>query len=195
VALASRVASLDRVSGGRLLFGVGVGYLAPELAAFGVPPAGRGRRADEALDAVAALWRGETAFAGEAVAFRDVRAAPGPLTPGGPPLHVGGHSPAALRRAAARARGWYGWMLTPEATSPLVAALHRACADHARPPALGPIEVTVTPPPGTTLDAPTVAAYAAAGTDRLVLLPPRPARDDTAALIRLAESGPPPGAG
>ena len=180
-ALAKRVASLDRVCGGRLLLGVGVGYLAPEFAALGVPMAGRGRRADESLDAMAALWRGETSFAGGTVAFAGVRAEPRPLRPAGPPLHVGGHSAAALRRAAARGAGWYGWMLTPEAATPLVTALHQACTD-LRPPSLAPPEVTVTPPPTTRLDRPTVDAYAAAGVDRLVVIPPPRPRASTTAL-------------
>jgi probable F420-dependent oxidoreductase len=186
VALAKRVASLDRVCGGRLLFGVGVGYLAPEFAALGVPLEGRGRRADEALDAMAALWSGATSHEGNELAFSGLRAEPPPLRPQGPPLHVGGHGPAARRRAVTRGAGWYGWMLDAAAAADEVAALRRAAADHGRPDALGPLEVSVTPPPGAPLDAAAVAAYAAAGVDRLIVVPPGRARDDNAELARWA---------
>jgi len=187
VALAKRVASLDRVCGGRLLFGVGVGYLEPEFAALGVPMAGRGRRADETLDALAALWAGGPVHEGRDRAFTGLRAEPRPVRPEGPPLHVGGHGPAALRRAVTRGAGWYGWMLDVAAASEHIAALRRAAGEHERPPALGPLEVSVTPPAGRPLDPGTVEAYAAAGVDRLIVIPPGRARKDTAELARWAE--------
>jgi alkanesulfonate monooxygenase SsuD/methylene tetrahydromethanopterin reductase-like flavin-dependent oxidoreductase (luciferase family) len=100
---------------------------------------------------------------------------------------VGGHSPAALRRAVTRGAGWYGWMLDPAGAAAHVEALGRAADEHGRPPALGPLEVTVTPPPGR-LERATVEAYAAAGVDRLVTLPPGRARGDLDELVRHVET-------
>ncbi|HEX8803041.1 MAG TPA: TIGR03619 family F420-dependent LLM class oxidoreductase [Acidimicrobiales bacterium] len=175
VILAKKVASLDRVSGGRFLFGVGVGYLAPEFRAVGVPLAGRGARMDDHLDAMVALWTsdGPAVHDGPVTAFDDVRAEPPPVQQPHPPLHVGGYAPEAYRRAVTRGRGWYGYALDPAGTERALVALRRAEADHERPAELGPLEVSITPDPGTQVDEATVAAYAELGVDRLIALPPR----------------------
>src|SRR5918998_5513304 len=98
--LAKQAASLDVVSSGRLILGVGVGYLEPELTAIGVPMAGRGDRADEYLAAMRSLWEDDApAFDGAHVRFESVDAHPRPAQR--PlPVVVGGHSAAAHRRAA-----------------------------------------------------------------------------------------------
>lgn len=145
--LAKQVASLDRVSGGRFLFGVGVGYLEPEFRALGAPLTGRGARTDEYLDAMRAMWAGETRFAGHHVSFDGVRAEPPPLRPGGPPLHVSGHVASSYRRAVMRGHGWYGFALDLDATRHAVAGLRDALARHERPADLGTLEISVTPPP------------------------------------------------
>jgi probable F420-dependent oxidoreductase len=188
VALAKRVASLDRVCGGRLLLGVGVGYLAPEFAAFDVPLAGRGERTDDALAAMATLWSGGTSHDGPSASFAGVRAAPGPVRPSGPPIHVGGHAAPALRRAVRHGCGWYGWMLDPAAAGAHVATLRSLARAAGR---TDPLEVTVTPPPGLALDGATVDAYAAAGVDRLVLIPPGRARRSTDELAAWLSRPPP----
>lgn len=100
LALAKQVASLDRVAGGRLLFGVGAGYLDPEFAAFDVPLAARAQRTDEMLEALSRLWSPgvpTVEFAGRTIT--GLRAEPLPTRSGGPPIHVGGHGAAAARRA------------------------------------------------------------------------------------------------
>jgi probable F420-dependent oxidoreductase len=109
--LAKQLASVDVLSDGRLIFGLGIGYLEPELRALGVPPTGRGQRAEEYLAAMRALWESpEPAFHGRFVDFAKVDAHPRP--PQRPvPVVVGGNSAAAHRRAARLADGWYGWML------------------------------------------------------------------------------------
>lgn len=99
VVVAHQVATLDRLSRGRLTFGVGTGWDTAEFDAAGVPFAGRGRRADEQLDTVRALWRDEA----------DVRLGVRPRTPGGPPVWVGGHSDTALRRALRYGDAWHGF--------------------------------------------------------------------------------------
>lgn len=176
VALAKRVASLDRLSAGRVLFGVGAGYLEEEFAALDVPLAERGRRTDEALEAIGSLWAddtAETSFLGRPIA--GVRAEPRPVCAGGPPLIVGGHSRAAYRRALRFGRGWYGWQLTPAATREALADI----ADERRrlqdDPAVVPplFEIMVTPPRSLDVTDDVVAEYADAGVDRLaVRFPP-----------------------
>ncbi|MEU0413825.1 TIGR03619 family F420-dependent LLM class oxidoreductase [Streptomyces griseorubiginosus] len=99
VVVAHRAATLDRLSGGRLTLGVGTGWDTAEFDAAGVPFAGRGRRADEQLEVVRALWRDEA----------EVRLGVRPRRPGGPPVWVGGHSDAALRRALRYGDAWHGF--------------------------------------------------------------------------------------
>lgn len=100
VLFAKQVATLDGLSGGRLQLGVGIGWLREEFEALGMKWEGRGRRMDECIEAMRALWTGEPAsYHGEFVAFDDVVCDPRPLQPGGVPLIIGGHSEAAARRA------------------------------------------------------------------------------------------------
>ena len=186
--LAKQVASIDRVSGGRFLFGVGVGYLEPEFRALGVPLAERASRMDDHLDAMRAIWAGGPAeHTGRHVSFSGVRAEPRPSRPEGPPLHVGGYVASSYRRAVTQGHGWYGFALDPAGTEHAVADLRRALDTFERPAELGPIEISVTPPPTVKLDDATLAAYASLGVTRLVALPPRSGRDDADAQVRFVE--------
>ncbi|MCO1656638.1 LLM class F420-dependent oxidoreductase [Pseudonocardia humida] len=162
--LAKQLASLDVLCGGRLEVGIGAGYLEPELSAIGVAMDERGTRTDEYLAAMRALWEDEApAFDGTHVRFAGVDAHPRPVQR--PlPVVVGGHAPVALRRAARSAEGWYGFMLSPEDTAARVAGLREAAAGRGRD---RPPHVSVTP--NRRLDPATVAAYAEAGADRLVV--------------------------
>lgn len=167
--LAKEIASLDVLSGGRAILGIGAGYLHQEFSALGIPFAGRGHRTDEAIDAMRALWNLESpVFDGDTVSFADVDAHPRPVQSGGVPIVVGGTSPGALRRAVLRGHGWYGFALTPEATAPVLEGLRKAAGEAPRPAGLGELEITVTPPPG--VDAEGVRRFAALGVERLVLL-------------------------
>jgi probable F420-dependent oxidoreductase len=169
VVLAKELASLDVLSGGRLELGVGAGYLEPEFAAIGAPFADRGRRTDEHLDALVALWTQEKPrYAGKYVSFSGIDAHPRPVQRPHPPIHVGGQSPGAYRRAVRRARGWYGFALDPEATKRCLDGLAQARGEVERPAELGPLEITVTPPPGAFPGA--IARYAELGVHRLVML-------------------------
>jgi len=133
--LAKQVVSIDRVSGGRFLFGVGVGYLEPEFRALGVSLSERAARMDEHLDAIRAAWTADPAgYAGRHVSFAGVRAEPRPLQPAGPPLHVGGYVASSYRRAVTQGRGWYGFALDLGATERAVGALRAALDRHERPP-------------------------------------------------------------
>jgi probable F420-dependent oxidoreductase len=110
---AREAATLDQLSGGRLALGVGVGWSWEEYAALGVPWERRGARCDEYLDAIRALWTtSRTSFSGEFCSFSDVAAFPKPAQSPGPPVLVGGNTAPALRRAARRGDGWYGWHLS-----------------------------------------------------------------------------------
>jgi probable F420-dependent oxidoreductase len=171
--LAKQVASLDVLSRGRLLLGLGVGYLEPEFRAVGVPLEDRGQRSTEYLEAMQQLWSSpEPAYEGKYVAFSGIDAYPRPVQPTGPPIVIGGRSAAAYRRAVALGNGWYGWGLTVEATTEVLAGLVAAAASVDRPSSLGTLEITVTPPQGAEIDKATAARYADLGVDRLVVNPP-----------------------
>jgi len=184
LALAKRVASLDQVSAGRFLFGVGVGYLAPEFEALDAPMADRGRRMDEQLAALRAIWTEDAPVVeGDFVRFRGLRAEPRPVRRPGPPLHVGGHVASAYRRAVEQGDGWYGWALDPDATKLCLDELARVQDRHPRPAERAPLEVSITPHPRVPLERDTVATYAELGVTRLIVLPPREANTDPAALL------------
>jgi probable F420-dependent oxidoreductase len=156
VLLAKQLATADVLSGGRLTFGFGVGYLEPELTALDTPLAGRGARADAYLAAMRALWADEH----DTVALR-----PQPLQR--PlPVVVGGHSAAAHRRAVAHADGWYGFLLDRAQTAEQLTSL-RAAAD--ADAADRRLEITVSPSERLTPE--TLAGYEQLGVDRLVVVP------------------------
>lgn len=167
--LAKSLASLDHLSGGRLLFGLGVGYLEPEMTACGVPLARRGERSDEYLAAMRVLWSTDAgSFDGEFVTFDSVTANPKP-TQAAIPVVVGGHSGRAARRAVESAHGWYGFMRDLDTTKADIARLEAMAESHDRPADLGKLEISITPPgrlkPGD------LEAYAELGVDRLILQP------------------------
>jgi probable F420-dependent oxidoreductase len=170
VLLAKELASIDVISNGRLIVGVGAGYVEGEFAAAGVRLAGRGERMDDYIRALRALWAmDQPHHDGPFVSFDGIDAHPRPVQRGGPPLVVGGESRAALRRAHTMGNGWYGFYLDPPATQQCMDALQRVAAEHERPAELGRLEITVTP--AGELDSSTVARYEELGVDRLVLLP------------------------
>jgi probable F420-dependent oxidoreductase len=145
VHLAKRLSTVDNLSGGRLLAGVGVGWLREEYEALGVPFEARGRRADEYLAAMRALWtRAPASFSGEFVAFDGVYCTPRPVRPDGVPIVVGGHSATAARRAARFGAGFYPLGVDVERLAALLDVLRAECADLDRDPA--EVEVTARAP-------------------------------------------------
>lgn len=109
IVLANQASTLDVVSGGRLILGVGTGWNPDEFAAVGVPARERGARTDDHLAAAKALWTRRPAdHDGPFTTLRGARLGVPPVTPGGPPVWVGGTSGAALRRALRFGAGWYG---------------------------------------------------------------------------------------
>lgn len=166
--LAKGLASVDHLSGGRLLFGLGVGYLEPEMTACSTPMQRRGARADEYLAAMRLLWTTDAAsFDGEFVSFQGVTANPKPAQDD---IHtvVGGHSRRAHRRAHQLAHGWYGFVRDVQTTADDIRSLHQVADEFDRPDTLGPLEISITPPGRPSPD--DMAAYADLGVDRLILL-------------------------
>ena len=105
--LARRFATLDVLSGGRVCVGLGNGWSEDEFEAVGVPARGRGRRIDEALAAMKAVWTREPVeFAGEYFRIPRSRIQPKPVQQPHPPLYLAAFAPAALRRVALEADGW-----------------------------------------------------------------------------------------
>jgi probable F420-dependent oxidoreductase len=183
VVLAKEVATLDVLSEGRVMLGIGSGYLEPEFRAVGADFENRGVVTDEYLDAMASLWYDERpAYHGRFANFEGVDAHPRPRQR--PiPLIVGGHHPPAFRRAISRAHGWYGYWLSPEQTADAVTRL-RAAADRVeRRSDLGELEISVTP--NARLTPALVEAYAGAGVHRLVPFAP-PTADGPARTIEVA---------
>jgi probable F420-dependent oxidoreductase len=106
--LSKEIATLDVLSGGRMLLGVGVGWLREEFDAIGIPFEGRGRRTDEYIESMRVLWNeAESTYQGDTVSFDRVQMFPKPAQAGGVPIHIGGHSPAAARRAGRLGDGFF----------------------------------------------------------------------------------------
>jgi probable F420-dependent oxidoreductase len=117
---AKEIASLDLISGGRAVFGVGVGWNREEMANHGTDPSTRGRLANERLRAMAELWTKEKAeFHGEFVDFDPVYAWPKPVQKPHPPIYVGGGR-GAFSRVAELGDAWLANSLPPKALGPLI---------------------------------------------------------------------------
>jgi probable F420-dependent oxidoreductase len=112
VIVAKQAATLDQLSKGRLVLGVGLGWSREEFEALGIPFARRGQRTEQYVRAMRTLWRDELAsFQDDFVQFREVRMEPKPSNGSTIPVILGGNSDSALRRVAAWAEGWYGFYL------------------------------------------------------------------------------------
>jgi len=134
--VAKQYGTLDHLSGGRLILGVGSGHLKPEFAVLGADYAHRGRVSDEFIEAIAAAWTNEVArFEGETLAFRDVMVSPRVVQRPRPPIWVGGNSRAALRRAARHGDGWIPWQTTPEQCASGAAEARRLRSEAGKPAA------------------------------------------------------------
>jgi probable F420-dependent oxidoreductase len=131
VLMAKMLTSIDALSHGRLICGVGVGWWKEELEILGVPFERRGRQADEALRVFDALWSQDNpSFEGEFFRFRDLGFAPKPVQTPRPPIWVGGDSPGAFRRVVTLGDGWHATSKTPAELREALPRL-RAAADAA----------------------------------------------------------------
>ena len=167
VVLAKEMGSLDVISSGRLLLGIGAGYLHQEFSALGVDFSRRGAKTDESIEIIRALWnQTNPEYQGKFIQFKNIQAQPRPLQTGGPPIIIGGTSPAALRRTVTHGNGWYGFALDVETTKTVLENLEIAKSRYERDPNLGPISISVTPPsrPNKAM----MEEYAAIGVDRYI---------------------------
>jgi probable F420-dependent oxidoreductase len=167
VVLAKELASTDVLCGGRLIFGIGIGYLKPEFEAIGAPFDHKGPRSQEFLRAMIALWTMEKPeFRGRFVSFGGVNAMPRPVQKPHPEIVFGGHTKDAFSRAARLAKGWYGFALDLETTIRHVEDLKAACKEAGR--RFEELEISVTP--RNRVDRDEARRFADAGVHRLILL-------------------------
>jgi probable F420-dependent oxidoreductase len=133
--LAKQLATLDVLSKGRMMVGIGSGWMQEEFAAVDVDYHARGARTDESIQAMRAIWSANTAtFHGKHFHFHDVKSFPKPLQPGGIPIHVGGYSPAAARRAGRFGDGFFPTVTEPAKLVPLFAAVREQAKKAGRSP-------------------------------------------------------------
>lgn len=172
----SEVATIDWLSGGRFDFGIGVGWLEEEYEALGVPFERRGKRCDDYLRLLKALWTEDVvSYDGEFHTVRDVRQDPKPIQQPHPPILVGGESDAAMRRVAALGDGWFGWNHLPDSAAAHIGKLAGHLESAGR--ALADVRVIVSPY-FNQIDEAAVEQYAAAGVDELVVFLPAFSADD-----------------
>jgi probable F420-dependent oxidoreductase len=170
VMLAKQLASIDQISRGRLIVGVGAGYVEAEFAAMGVDLAERGVRMDEYIDVMRALWTmPQPRYSGSVIQLDGVNAFPRPVRAGGPPIVTGGASAPARRRTIGKANGWYCFQTTVEWATEAIAVITAELEQFDRPNDLGELEITMTPTGP--FDRGIREQYQSLGVDRLVFLP------------------------
>ena len=134
--LAKEIATLDQLSKGRAILGVGIGWLREEFAALGIPFEERAARTDEICRALRTLWSaGPQPFEGKFHAWKALHSNPKPVQPGGPPIVIGGHTKASARRAARVGNGWFPASFDPAGFAALLVELKDECARIGRDPA------------------------------------------------------------
>ncbi len=181
---ARAVQTLDVVSGGRAEVGIGASWLAEEWQATGLDFQTRGRRLDEAVAVCTRLWSEDVvAHSGEFFEFDPVMFEPKPIQKPWPPIHVGGESDAALRRAARLGNGWIGITHTVESVRASVERLHQLRDEADRLDV--PFEVTVGGPVASVDD---VARWEDAGVDRLIVAPWTRSKEAMDGLQRFADT-------
>jgi probable F420-dependent oxidoreductase len=167
VVLAKELASVDVLSNGRLIFGIGIGYLRPEFAAIGAPFDHKGPRSEEFLAAMIALWSMEKPqYNGRFLSFSGINAMPRPIQKPHPEIVFGGHTKEAYSRAARLAKGWFGFALDVDGAAKCISDLKGACRAAGRN--FTDLEVSVTPRGRVDLD--TARHFAELGVSRLILL-------------------------
>ena len=164
---AKQVADLDFLSGGRVDFGVGIGWLREEFEALGVPWERRAARTRECVEVMKTLWCDEvSSFQGEFYSLPHCLQNPKPIQRPHPPIHFGGESDAALRRAAEIGQGWYGFQLDPDGARERIRRLGEILDEAGRAPSELHISVGALSRRVSKQDA---QRYAEAGVDQLIL--------------------------
>ncbi|OHU64675.1 TIGR03619 family F420-dependent LLM class oxidoreductase [Mycobacteroides chelonae] len=130
--VARSIATIDRLSDGRVVFGIGVGGSEQEYTSLGLDFARRGALADEYLDVITQVWAGAKSFTGPTVRFDDLLPSPLPTQPGGPPIWVGGHAKAVLRRVVRFGAAWHPTFPTLESLTEGVRLLTELASNQGR---------------------------------------------------------------
>ena len=186
VVLAKELTAIDALSKGRLMFGIGVGYVKHEYDVIGVPFEERGARVNEHIEAIRALWTQEKPeFNGRFTQISAVQQNPHPTQKPHPPIIIGGMSEVAYARAIKHGDGWYGYWQTVEETAASIAGLKAAAKEAGDAAKFDALEISVTPMGELTADR--VKAYRDMGVHRVNVYDlfdaPRTAVDDAKRLI------------
>lgn len=169
VYVAKELASLDQLSGGRAILGIGIGWLREEFQALGIPFKERVGRTEESVAALRSLWKeGAEPFDGRYFQWNALESNPKPVQAGGVPIVVGGHVEAAARRAARIGDGFFPARGDEQTLPALFDAIRDECKKIGRDPS--EIELTAGAPPGGDLDA--IHRLEDLGVSRLIIPPP-----------------------
>jgi len=167
---AKQVADLDVLSGGRVDFGIGIGWLREEFEVLEVPFERRGQRADDHIAVMKSLWTEETSsYQGELYTLPECRMYPKPMQTPHPPIHVGGESDAAMARAARSGQGWYGFNRLPDQVPEALVRLDAALAAEGRSRGDDDFAVTICPY-FNPVDRAALERYEEMGVDRVVVV-------------------------
>jgi probable F420-dependent oxidoreductase len=180
LATAKAVASLDVLSGGRFIFGIGIGWLEEEFAAVGMNFQDRARRTREYLALMKELWsKSDPVYHGRTVNVEGVKFEPKPVQRPHPPIILGGHTEPSLKRAAQVGDGWYGIADDMAEIRKVIQRLREHERAHKR---ATPLELTVAPRLGGSLTVEQAREFADLGVTRLILSGGPATRDALAAL-------------
>lgn len=181
--VAKQASSLDALCGGRLLLGVGIGWLREEFEAIGVSFSDRAARLEEGVATMRALWTQQVSqFEGEYHSFENAYMYPKPAGPGGVPIVIGGSSLPAVRRAGRLGDGWFGVAGADIPLERLIAELRESAEAHGRDPDSIEISWGVAPKDdgSLALTAEDVERFAQLGVQRLIVPPASAEPDDVA---------------
>jgi probable F420-dependent oxidoreductase len=165
--LAKQLATLDMLSNGRMMVGIGSGWMKEEFDSLGIGYNVRGARTDESIQAMRALWREPVAsFHGKHFHFHNVKSFPKPVQPGGVPIHVGGHSAAAARRAGRFGDGFFPTITDPAKLREIFATVREEARKAGRDPGVIEFSAMAAPKPDS------IKALQDVGASRVVFGPP-----------------------
>ncbi len=180
ITLAKTIATLDHLSGGRFLFGIGGGWNREEMENHGLPFERRWKILRERVEAMRAIWSEEEAsYAGEFVRFENIITHPKPAQAGGPPVFMGGATESSLKRVARYCDGWMPIDLLIAEPEAMVARLAEAAAEAGRDP--DALELSIFSQRAR--DKGALARYRAAGFTRAIVTLPNRAPDEVLAFI------------